>query len=198
MKIKLISFAFIFVGLTSVCFAQDYKDNIRQRFDEFYKLTAAGKTEESLEYIPDTFFNIIPKTQMAAALKQVMNNKDINYKILDYKITEIADSKNVDDNYYSTLKYVSNLTMKFNDIDTIKNDGNKKARLNLIKLSLANTFGSDNVKLDETTGMYSITAHKKSCAVSKNGRTGWQFVNFESRQRLIMEKILPKEIIESF
>ena len=195
MKAKVLTL--LFVLITYISFAQGYKENIKKRFNEFYSLTAAGDIEKSMDYIPDSFFAIIPKDKIIDALKQVMNNKNIEYKILDHTITQIGESKLVANNYYSILNYVSNIKMNFKDIDTIKTEDKKQTRLNLIKLSLSNNFGTDNVKLNNRTGTFAILAHKKACAVSLNGQTDWKFINIEARQRLILDKVLPKEIIES-
>jgi hypothetical protein len=196
MRAKLSFLVFILTLTAFNSIAQAYKENIRKRFGEFYALNASGKIEESMEYIPDSVFAIVPKVQMVKLLKQVMNNKELEFKILDYKITQISDSRKIANSYYAPLMYVSNMTMKFRETDTLQAD-KKKARLGLIQLSLANTFGTDNVKLNEATGVFSIASHKKSCAISSNGETGWKFINIDPKQRLIMDKVLPKEIIET-
>jgi len=194
-KTSLVTLLLIFSAYIGL--AQGYKEGIKKRFGEFYTLIAAGKTEQSMEYIPDAFFTIIPKEQMVSMMKSVMNNKDLDYRILDYSITEVKDSTMINNNCYSILKYTSNMTMKFKNIDTIRAAGKRKETLNLLKISLGNSFGVDNVKLDEPTGTFSITSHKKSCAVLQNGQSEWKFINIEARQRVILEKIIPKEIIES-
>ncbi|MFA6084176.1 MAG: hypothetical protein WC743_07475 [Mucilaginibacter sp.] len=189
----------IILLFTCICtsYAQDYKKNIEKRFDEFYNLIARNNIEQAVEYIPDSFFTVIPKAQMIVALKSVMNNKELDYKILDYKILEIKDAKLIDKNYYAVLTYTSNIAMKFRQVDSLETTEKKKQRLGLLKLSLANTFGTDNVKLDEATNFFMITARKKSCGVSADGLNGWKFVNIESRQRLLLDKVLPKEIVET-
>lgn len=65
-----------------------------------------------------------------------------------------------------------------------------------MKQALANAFGSDNVILNNETGVFTMTPTKKSYAVSENGKDSWKFVNIEASQRLIMEKLLPKQILE--
>lgn len=197
MKFKGIIIIYLLLTGSFVGSAQEYKKNIEKRFDEFYNLTASGEIDRSMDYIPDVFFTIFPKDQMVSALKSVMNSNEVKYKILDYKITDIKDEKKIDNNYYALLGYTSNIIIKFSSTDTLKSVEKKQSVLGRIKLSLANTFGTDNVKLDEQTGFFTINAHKKSCAISSNGSTDWKFVNIEARQRIILDKILPKEIIES-
>jgi hypothetical protein len=188
---------FLFFTCIYACFAQNYKKNIEKRFDEFYNLIARNNIEQAVEYMPDAFFAVIPKTQLIVALKTVMNNKELDYKILDYKILEIKDAKLIDKNYYAVLTYTSNIAMKFKQVDSLATSEKKKQRLDLLKAGLANTFGTDNVKLDEATSFFMITARKKSCGISADGLNGWKFVNIEPRQRLLSDKILPKEIIET-
>ena len=195
LKTSLVTFFLLFACIYT-CFAQDYKKNVQKRFDEYYSLIKNNKIDEAVEYIPDEFFDVIPKAQMITALKSVMNNPELNYKILDYQIVELKDKKLIGSKYYVLLTYTSKMIMGFKQLDSLTSE-KKKTQLSLIKLSLANTFGTDNVKLDDTTNFFNIVTRKKSCGISADGLNGWKFVNIEPRQRLLLDKVLPKEIVET-
>ncbi|HKG05606.1 MAG TPA: hypothetical protein VKB19_04075 [Pedobacter sp.] len=185
-------FILLLISLSSS--AQDYKKNIRERFADFAKLMVDGEFDKSMDYIPEAMFRIVPKAQMVAALKQVMKGK-FQIKMLGFDIKDISDSRKIDTFYYAKIKYVSAMTMKIT-ADRVETAEAKKNRLASTTVAFANTFGSDNVKLDEATETYTLTPTKSSWAISKNGQTGWKFLNVEPKQRILLEKILPKVLIE--
>lgn len=186
---------FLFLVLFSLSTkAQDYKANIKQRFTEYAQALVKGEYNKSMDYLPEAIFTIVPRAQMVALFEQIMKNKEIETKILGFDIKEISDSRKIDTCYYSRLRYVSSMSMKV--IADEGTDEDKKNKLSLMRTALANSFGSDNVKLDEATATYTITPVKSSWAISKNGQTDWKFVNVEPAQRVIMEKLLPKALIE--
>lgn len=184
---------FLLGSITGV--AQDYKTSIRQRFTEYTKLMTYREFDKSMEYVPEEIFTIIPRTQMVALFDQLFNNKKMVVKMISFDIKEIVDSRKIDSSYYAKLRYISVMSMKML-ADTIESAEVKANRLLMTKAAFANAFGSDNVKLDEATETYIISAAKSSWAISKNGKDGWKFVNVEPKQRLLMEKILPKALIE--
>lgn len=184
---------FILLSINSV--AQDYKASIKQRFAEYSALMVAHEFDKSLDYVPEAIFTVVPRPQLVTLFAQVFNNKDMEVKMISFNIKEISDSRKIDSCYYANIKYTSVMSMKINS-DTTESSEVKVNRLSMTKAAFANAFGSDNVKLDETTETFTISPTKSSWAISKNGQDGWKFVNVEPKQRLLMEKILPKELIE--
>lgn len=186
-KIPLIVVSLLFL-LTFSSYAQDYKTSIEKQFGEYYGLIIKGEIEKSMDYVPDEFFAVFPKQQMIDVMKQLLNQKDFEYRINDYKIKSFKQPKQINNKHYVVFDYNSTITIKFNELE-----GEKAG---LVKLSLANTFGTDNVQLDEKTKVFTINSYKKSCAISADGLNGWKFINIETKQRLILDKILPKQILE--
>jgi len=196
MKTKLTLLTSLFLLLSLSILAQDYKANIHKRFKEFSDLIVASEYTKSMDYIPDVFFKVVPKEQLVAAFEQILKNKQLEYKIIDFKVVDIEESKKIDSNYYVKLKYTSTMKMKFIPSEPETPD-EEKTRLNLTKDALVSTYGADNVKLDELTKFFTIIATKKSFAISQNGKTDWKFVNIETDQKGLLEKVLPKEIMET-
>lgn len=193
LKKSFILLLFILVSITSL--AQDYKANIKQRFTEYTHYMIEHKFDKSLDYLPEAVFTIVPRTQLLAVFEQLLNKKNMEVKLISFDIKEIGNSRKIDSCYYANIKYTSVMSMKFNS-DTVESSANKAKRLSMTNMAFANVFGTDNVKLDEATETFTISPAKSSWAISKNGLDGWKFVNIEREQRLIMEKILPKELIE--
>ena len=184
---------FALTSLTSL--AQEYKTNIKQRFTEFNQYMVKGEFDKSMDYIPEAIFTIVPRAEMVKMFEQLLNNKDMEVKFIGFDIKEIAEVRKIDSYYYAKIKYRSAMTLKMKTSET-ENADEKSTRLSMTKQAFANTFGSDHVKLDELTETFTIHPIKNSWAISKNGETEWKFVNIEPKQRLMMEKVLPKVLIE--
>jgi len=190
------SLTLILVIISSfTCIAQDYKASIKQRFTEYTNYIVHHEFDKSLDYVPEAIFTIVPRAQMAAAFEQLLNNKAMEVRITGFEINDIGNSRKIDSSYYSLIKYTSMMSMKIisNKQESIIEKGK---RLSMAKAAFSNTFGSDNVKLDEATETFTLSPKKQSWAISKNGQDEWKFVNIEPTQRLIMEKLLPKVLIE--
>lgn len=112
-KIKLTVLSILCVLFSISTLAQDYKANIKKRFKEFNDFVINGEYSKSMDYIPDVFFKVVPKDQLIATSKQLLNNKNLEYKILDVKVNEVQDSKKIDSTYYALVRYTAIMTIKF-------------------------------------------------------------------------------------
>lgn len=197
MKIKLTFLSFFCLYFSMSAIAQDYKANIKKRFLDFNDLVIAGEYRKSMDYVPDAFFKVFPKEQLIAASEQLLNNKQLEYKILDIKVTEVQDKKKIDTNYYSLIKYSTIVIIKFL-ISEPEIPEVKLKRLDLTKTALGKTFGVENVKLNDKTEVFTLTPIKKSYAISKNGITNWKFVNVEANYKELLKTTLPEEVLQDF
>lgn len=195
MKKVLIFIFFLFIAVTS-SYGQDYKANIEKSFSEYFRLMASGEFDKSMEYIPDDFFKVLPKQQMVAMMKQLMNSKEFEFRLTEGKIKTIKDSKVVGGKHYALFNYSNSMSMKFKELDTLQDKDTKAKKLNMIKDALKLKFGDDHVKLNDQTSTFVIDVVKKSCAVSVDGLTNWKFINIETEQKGLLQKILPAEIID--
>ena len=195
MKIKLTLLICLMFSLSLSLSAQDYKTNIEKDFKHLNDLLLSGKYEQAMDLFPERIFEVASREELAAAFSLVLNNKDFKAAILDYKVLDITAPEKIDGQFYSALRYSTTMTMFFTPPDE-ESAGDKALRLTRLKTAFANAFGSEHVSLNEQTGVFTMTPAKKSYAISANGTTEWKFVNVESSQRIIMEKLLPKQILE--
>lgn len=87
--------------------------------------------------------------------------------------------------------------MKFNNIEESEDEEQNELTKKITKLQLEKTFGSGNVRYNEKTKFYEIHSIKKAFGISENGTSGWKFLVVEPEQKLILEKLLPKELTEN-
>lgn len=184
--------ALLFLSIT--VYAQDAKKNVETTFLAYMQTMRNKDFNKAMDYIPEQFFEIVKKDQMIKLFTTTFNNPDMEFKIGDAKISEIKDINKIENKFYTILRYTSQIAMRFKPTKTDETAEEMKARNNLIKLSLQNTFGIDNVKLEEETNWFNIVAVKSACGISLDGKANWKFIEMENKQRLIIDKILPKAI----
>jgi hypothetical protein len=195
MKLKQKLFTILFLTISTIGIAQDYKNELKKEFNDYLSTIVNMEFEKSMEYIVPEFFEIIPKSQMIKVMKQAFNNPGIEIEITNPKIIEVKDKKEIENKYYSLLTYSNQMNMKiYGEAEETKNE--KTTRINLTKLSLESTFGSENVEYNENTDFFQIQSQKDVYGISKNGENNWKFLVIEKKQKMILEKLLPKELSE--
>ena len=195
MKIKTTLLTILLLAICSVGFSQDYKKTIESQFSEYLSSITNMEFEKSMEYITPEFFEIVPKSQMIKLMEQTFNNPGMTIEIKNPKILTIEDSQNIKDKFYSLLTYSNQLNMRIHN-ETEETADETTMRINMTKLSLEQTFGSENVTYNSTTDFFEIQSQKNVYGISKNGETDWKFLVLEKDSKIILDKILPKELPE--
>ncbi|QDO94571.1 hypothetical protein FNB79_11540 [Formosa sediminum] len=185
----------LFLSFCTVGFAQDYKKNIESEFNDYLNSIVNMDFEKSMEYITPEFFEIIPKTQLITIMEQTFNNPSMEFEIINPKIISVADAEKIDSKHYAILSYSSEMNIKINS-SAEETETQENNRLSLTKASFEQTFGAENVSYNTETGVYNINAVKDAYAISENGKTDWKFLVIEKSQKIILEKILPKTLID--
>ncbi|TMM29653.1 hypothetical protein FDT66_11100 [Polaribacter aestuariivivens] len=195
MKLKTKIFTILLLIVTSTAISQDYKNELKKEFNDYLSAIVNMEFEKSMNYIVPEFFDIIPKSQMIKVMEMTFNNPDMEFEIKNPKIIKVNDKKQIESKYYSLLTYSNqlNLKIKGEEGETIDE---KTTRVKLVKLSLEKTFGSKNVVYNKQTGFFDIQSQKDVYAISENGENNWKFLVIEKKQKFILEKLLPKELIE--
>ena len=182
-------------AICSVGLAQDYKQNIEVEFTEYLNSIVNMEFEKSMEFITPEFFELVPKSQMIQLMEQTFNNPTMDFEIKNPKILAINDFQKIEGKYYSLLTYSNQLDIKMRseEKETVEE---RKLRLNLINAAFGKTFGLENVIYNDEAEVFEIQSQKDVYAISINGETEWKFLVIEKNQKMILEKILPKELSE--
>lgn len=189
---KIITLALLLSG--TWLFAQDVKQEIAKEFTAYQDAIAAGAFEEAMEYIAPDFFSIYPREDIVTLMEQSFSNSSITFEIKDLKIENIADSEAIDGKHYALLDYSNVLHMKFYQEEN-ESEEKKKSRIAMTRLSLEQTFGSNNVSYNPTTDFFGVRAAKSVYAISENGKTDWKFLVLEKEQEEILRRLLPHELV---
>lgn len=193
---NILFFLFLISNLTFGQTNDIYKENLNKDFIEYNDLILKQDFEKAMDYMLPEFFEIIPKNQMILLMKQTYNNPDLEFKADRPKDIEIGVPEKIENKYYSEITYSYDIQMKFKNLEESEDKEQNELTKNLAKLSLEKTFGSGNVKFNKETEFYEIHSVKKAYGISENGISEWKFVIVEQKQKFILEKILPTELIE--
>ena len=195
MNIKRTLLTTLFLTIYTIGIAQDYKENIKSEFTEYLNSLINMEFEKSFEYITPEFFEIVPKSQMIKLMEQTFNNPTMDIEIKNPKILTVNDSEKIGNKFYSLLTYSNQMNLKIISEEEETED-EKKMRINLTKLSFEQNFGSENVQYNEKTEFFEIQSQKDVYGISENGETNWKFLVLEKDSKIILDKILPKELAE--
>jgi len=182
------------VSTIQYTFGQDYKKNIKSDFIKFNDLINNRQFEKSTEYMLPEFFELVSKSQLISLMKQIFNNPDFEILVEKPNSITIDDSRKINNKFYSLISYSYDMKMKYKN----KSDSDDKQMQELLLKSFEKTFGKENVNFNSVTNYYSIHQNKNAYAISNNGTDSWKFIEIDKQQKVLLEKLLPQEIIKDF
>lgn len=168
--------------------SQSYKDDVKKQFLEYANLLVKKDFAGSVEYLNPAFLTIVPKAQLVKVLEQTYNNPNIDFEIEQANVVSVEDKKKIADQDYVKLRYSNYLKMHF------KSPEGKRVDTAAVKTRLETQFGQGNVSYDPKTDFFRILVFKNVVANSADNKK-WTFVVVEDKQKPILEKILPKELL---
>jgi hypothetical protein len=184
------SFSLLLLCISFLVQGQTYKDDIRTQFLDYTDLLIKKDFSKSIDYLNPDFLKITTKDQLLMVMEKTYNNPSLGFEISKPTIISVDDKTSIDGREYVKFGYSNYLTLHF-----ITEDG-KVQDTALTKKALENQFGQNNVTYNSQTDQYKIQVFKKVIADSKDNEK-WTFVVVEEKQKSILEKILPKELLQN-
>lgn len=186
MRIILIACALL---ISQYAGAQAYKDSIRSQFMVYNDLLLKKDFERSLDYVNPGILTVAPKDQLIAMMEQTFNNPEVEIKLSKPELKSIEDSQRIENMTYATFQYAGSLSMRF------ASEEGKKQDTSITIAALKNQFGEENVKYDASTGFFHVKVIKKVIANSNDAKN-WTFLVIEEAQKAVLEKFVPKKLLE--
>lgn len=177
---------------------QSVEAKIEKQFLDYSSLMIDKKYEKALGYTDEEFFKIIPKEQLITLLTKALNSSEMEYKAHLPTLSNFQETKNINGKNYVKFKSSTLIEIKMTETEEDKDntEEDKKLKLSLYKLSFENTFGVGNVKFNEETNFFEIKTNKNVIASSNEKMEKWKFVIVEERQKKLLERFIPKELID--
>lgn len=185
---RLISFVLLIIlfGASTVS-GQEYKDSIQVQFLRYTECLINKDFSASAEYLNPNFFKIIPKSKLVEVMENAFNNPVVELSLKAPKVVSIDNSKSIKGEHYAKLKYSNNMVIRYKE-------SNEDRDVEEEMETLQSTFGEKNVTYDAAANSYTIFVTKEVIANSKDQRR-WTFVVLEERQKPLLEKFIPKEML---
>lgn len=176
-------------------YAQSEKEAIKKDFVAFNHLIVAHNFDEAVEYIPTDFFKIFPKNIVIDMMERVLNDPSMEFKLSEPVELKIQAIQKIGDRYYAKIQYKSPMSIRHKDAEHEDTEDSIYQR-QIVLSSMKSAFKTEQVVYNETTRFYDLLLDEKAIAISDNGHTDWKFLVLKQNQRPILEKILPKELLE--
>ncbi|MGH1516694.1 hypothetical protein [Chryseobacterium sp. JK1] len=193
MKIKLIVAIISFFSV--LCFGQkkevDYHEGIRRDFTSFFKNIKDKEIEKAVDFIYPKYIAGIGRDKMFTILSLAYNNPAFATDIQDFKVDHIKKPEFIKEEYFSMIDYSFAMNFKV-DWKVINDPESMKQK---IHDALMLRYGKDHVTYFSDGDYYSIHAHMKACAVSKNEKN-WKFLLVEENNKPV--NILPQKVLDKF
>ncbi len=181
MKKLIILLFFIFSALG---FSQEYSKEVQSQFLDYTNLIINKDFEKAIDqYGNEDFLKLIPKSQLLAAMDQIFNSKEMEFKTFqptNFVVEDKVFKKNGQS--YLKLDYSQRVDMKFNSKEL------KKEQLLPV---LQKEFGTDNVSYNEKTSYYEINTRKTAVANSSDEKK-WKFTVLEKNQLGLLSQFIPE------
>jgi len=170
--------------------AQDYKADVKKQFQEYMNLNFDQNFTKAMDYINPALFKIISKEQMIKVFEAAMNDPQVEVAMEkeNSKILSVGDKQTISGMNYVKLQYFNSMKMRF------KAPGSESMDTTVIKQLLEKQFGNGNVSYNAETKSYRIVKYENVVANSADNKK-WTFITVESKQKAMLEKILPKELL---
>lgn len=195
--IKKIVLSFIIVSFVTInLYSQDAKKNVEKDFRTYLGHLMNQEFTESVEFLYPELFQDVTKELMIETLEQTFNNPDINISITVPDVHNVGEIRKIDSAYYCKLNYSHYMNMSFNNSDSAITQRDIDTRDNMTLTSLEGTFGVENVSYDASNSSFEILSAKDCYAKSKNGVTNWKFIDVDKNNMMIMNMVLPKQILD--
>lgn len=183
--------------ITFSAVAQSPKENIRTTFEHYLKLNDGLQFDELMDYIVEDLFKIAPREELIKVFESMFNDPTIDIIMKPSKINQINEVEKYGEKHYAILTYHGTFSIKMNEVDEMS----KKERNELINIffkGMQDAYGKEHVSVDKKTGYVTVSKMNVVCCVSRDGINDWKFVAIEKKQIPMLQKFLPKEILDRY
>lgn len=169
-------------------YSQSYKDDLKRQFLTYTEHLSKKEFTQAVEYINPDMFAILPKAQLITVMEQTFNSKEVSFDFQQPTFLAINDKQTIKGIDYVKFEYTNIMEMKYKSGEIAPKDSTMMLGI------LQGQFGEENVSYNTQKDSYAIKVLKKVIANSRDEKN-WKFLVIEERQRPLLEKILPKELL---
>lgn len=181
----------LFMILSTCCLAQEINKEIKNDFNEYYRLVSSKNLEGALNYTNPKVFEVIPREQVKSALQTVYNTPNLEYKTGVLSYIKFENVKRINNVNYVKFYINAPLEIKLTDQKMTPE------KLNQMKSNLEAKFGKGRVLYDEKTGFFKINQEKIVIANADDKLKDWTFILVDNpKMKALLKEIVPAELLD--
>jgi hypothetical protein len=168
--------------------------SLEQRLTEFMKLNDEMNLEKIMDFIYPKLFDIAPRKDILQAMKDGFDNEEVKIEMDSLKVDKIYPVFEIDKGSYAKVTYSMVMVMKVKNTKDSA-DVNDNAQNELIKATMSEKYGVENVRMNDATGVIKIRTASPMVAVKDALAKEWCFVNLNEEDPMI-NKLFSKEVLD--
>lgn len=165
-----------------------HREEITSTFNEYLSYMENGEFNKSLDYLPEKFFQIVPREQMKAAIDQSFNNPAFAISMENGTINSISDDVTVEGTQYAALNYSAKMTIRMKE-------GADPSMFPMLRQSFEQQVGADKMTVNEEEKSIVVDQTSDMYAIKTDGGS-WKFVENNPQLGQVLQQIIPAEAIE--
>lgn len=188
---KTLSFCFLLLTFVTMN-AQSFQQNIKRDYIAYTQFVIEKKFDQALEYTDPRIFEFYSREQFKSAMEAIFATEGLELKLTLPNSFKIGEIKNIDKIDYVKMNVVSFYEMKIAEIDF---DNADEETLKYVLTALEEEYGDGNVVFDKETQFFKITDNSEVVGSSLDNKMTWKFLVIDPNLKLILGKIIPKEVL---
>jgi hypothetical protein len=181
----------LLISLSS--FAQSHKAEITKNAQTYYDYMTNQNFDGVLDYMYPKVFEMAPRAQMKAGMEQMFSSPDMKIEFLSNDVTKVSEEKVVEGITYAAVFYNSKMKMTFVS-EQDKQEDDKKAFLEFMKVTMDSQFGEGNVTSDIKSMSLVINMDAMLFAIKDPQYEGWKFIGNDDAMKQLVDSIIPESV----
>lgn len=171
--------------LSQTVVAQDNTQQIKKTLTTYFELLEKGKMKQSLDYLYPRFFEVVSRAQIE---KTMDNPRTRDIVIQSPQLLDLSDIITVNQSRYALAKYQFKLL--------IKKAGANETTLENFASFFRQVYGNNKVSIDKASQQLIIQAKGEMFVINDPAYSGWKVLEKKKDNRMLLEKLLPKEVLK--
>lgn len=180
--------SFFFCFSITLSHAQANESDLRNTLDEYLEILNSGDLVKTLDYMPDEFFEMVPKKLMEQQILQMFQDSSFQIEFGTYHIDSISELAFEQGTAYAKINYHGSFKMKM--AETID-----EMTAEFMQIAMGESLGPKNVKFDASINTFLVDTQSALIGIKKEEST-WRFVENKPEFHVIFKNFISDEIKE--
>ena len=165
------------------------RPELRQRLDDYGRLTEALKIDSILDYMDPQLFELVPREMLAQQFEAVLDSSEMLITLGGFEYGDFGESVTTGAGEFLLVPYRGRIHMELR-AEELRDSSAVAAMFSMMTAS----YGADKVDYDEAAYRFDIQLDKQLVAIRRPGATLWYFIEYQPQLGEMMEPILPREV----